>query len=56
MFTLSTEREIRQFHVVVVQWRQTNVQKSLMHVQSCCFANLKFCVFAVFVAVDVVVA
>ena len=38
----STKREIRQFHVVVVQRRQRNVQKSVMHVQSCCFACL-FC-------------
>ena len=27
------------FHVVVAQGRQRNVQKSVMHVQSCCFAN-----------------
>ena len=27
VFTSSTKREIRHFHVVVVQWRQTNVQK-----------------------------
>ena len=27
MFTFSTKREIRQFHVVVVQRRQRNVQK-----------------------------
>ena len=32
--------EIRHFHVVVVQRRQRSVQKSVMHVQSCCFANL----------------
>ena len=31
------KREIRHFHVVVVQRRQSNVQKSVMHVQSCCF-------------------
>ena len=37
--TSSVHREIRHFHVVVVQWRQRNVQKSVMHVQSCCFAN-----------------
>ena len=36
----STTREIRHFHVVVVQWRQGYVQKSVLHVQSCCFANL----------------
>ena len=42
----STKRKIRHFHVVVVHWRQRNAQKSVMHVQSCCFANLnqfRFC-------------
>ena len=46
VFTSSTKREIRHFHDVVVQRRQRNVQKSVMHVQSCCFANpnpLLFC-------------
>ena len=39
LFTSPIEREIRYFHVVVVQWRQRNVQKSVMHdVQTCCFA------------------
>ena len=36
VFTSSTKRKIRHFHVVVVQSRQ----KSVMHVQICCFANL----------------
>ena len=40
VFTSSTKCEGRHFHVVVVQWRQRNVQKSVMHVQSCRFANL----------------
>ena len=40
VFSSSTKREIRHFHVVVVQRRQRNVQKSVMHVQSCCFVNL----------------
>ena len=31
----STKREIGHFHVVVVQRRQRNVQKSVMHEQSC---------------------
>ena len=31
--------KIWSFHVVVVQGRLRNVQKSVMHVQSCCFAN-----------------
>ena len=43
LFPSSTKREIRQFHVVVVQRRQRNVQKSVMHVQSCRFACLLFC-------------
>ena len=34
----ATKREIRQFHVVVVQRRQRNVSKNVMHLQSCCFA------------------
>ena len=54
-FTFSTKREIRHFHVVVVHQRQTNVLKRVMHVQSCCFANLRtYCFFAVLVAVVVV--
>ena len=40
MFTSSKKREIRHLHVVVVQWRKSNVQKSVMHVQSCVFAVL----------------
>ena len=43
VFPSSTKREIRHFHVIVV------------HVQSCCFANLTYCLFAVLVAVAVVV-
>ena len=44
-FTFSTKRENRQFHVVIVQWRQRNVQESVMHVQSCCFANINRSLF-----------
>ena len=40
VFTSSKKREIRHFHVVVVQWRKSNVQKSVMYVQSCVFAVL----------------
>ena len=40
VFLSSTKRETRHFHVVVVQRRLRNVQKSVMYVQSCCFANL----------------
>ena len=54
----STKREMRHFHVVVVQRRLRNVQKSVMHVQSRCFVNLNQLLFffAVLVAVAVVVA
>ena len=45
VFPSSTKREIRQFHVVVVQRRKRNVQRSVMHVQSCCFACLNLLLF-----------
>ena len=41
----STKREIRQSHVVVVQRRQRNVQRSVMHLQSCCFTCLNLLLF-----------
>ena len=37
-FTSSIKHETRYFHVVVVQKRQWNVQKSVTHLPSCCFA------------------
>ena len=40
VFPSLTKREIRHFHVVVLQRRLRNVQKSVMQVQSCCFANI----------------
>ena len=46
-FTSSTKHEIiRWFHVEVVQQQQRNVLKSMMHVQSCCFANLNLLLFS----------
>ena len=45
VFTSSIKREIRKFHVVVVQRKQPNVQKSVMNVQSCCFALSSYCFF-----------
>ena len=56
VFSSSTKREIRHFHIVVVQQRLRNVQKNVMDVQSCCFANLIYSLFAVLDAVAVVVA
>ena len=40
VLTSSTLREIKKFHFVYLQRRQRNVQKSVMNVQSCCFADL----------------
>ena len=38
--------KIRHFHVEVVQLRrQGNVQKTVMHVQSCCFAYINLLLF-----------
>ena len=50
VFPSSTKREIRHFHVliVVVQRRIRNVQKSVMHLQSFCFADLTYCLFLPF--------
>ena len=45
VFTCLTQRETGHFHVVVVQRRQRNLQKRVMHVQSCCFANLNLLLF-----------
>ena len=45
VFTSSPKGVIRHFHVVVVHWEQRNIQKSVMHVRSCCFANLNVLLF-----------
>ena len=45
MFTSSIKRENRHFPVVVVQWRERNVHKSVMHEQSCCFAYSPYWLF-----------
>ena len=39
-------REIREFHVAVVQRRLRNVQKSVVHVHSCCFADINLLLFS----------
>ena len=36
------KKVVRHFHVVFMQRRQRNIQKSVMHVQSCCFIFLIF--------------
>ena len=45
VFPSSTKREIRHFHVEVVQRRLRNVQKSAMQVLSCCFTNINLLLF-----------
>ena len=45
VFTSSTQREIRHFHIVVVRRRQRSLQKGVMHVQSCFFTNLNLLPF-----------
>ena len=44
-------REIRTFYVAVMQQRLRNVQKSVMHMQSCYFANIKLFLFPVLVGI-----
>ena len=38
-------REIRKFHIAVVQRRLRNVQKRVVHVQSGCFASINLLLF-----------
>ena len=51
VYILHKTREIVHFQVVVVQIRQRNVQKSVMHVQSCCFSYYTNCCFDILFAV-----
>ena len=45
VFTFSIKRITTKFHDVVVQLPHKNGQKSVMHVQSCWFANLNLLLF-----------
>ena len=47
-FSIKWAREIRKFHVAVVQQRLRNVQKRVMHVQSFFFFQSKPIVFLLF--------
>ena len=49
-FPFSIKLKIWSFYVVVVQGQQRNLQKRVLHVQSCCFAHLTDCFFDVLVA------
>ena len=44
-YSIKRARKIRRFHVAVEQRRLRNLQKSVMHVQRCCFANLNLSPF-----------
>ena len=44
-FRFSSKLNMWSFHVVVVKEQQRNVQKRVMHVQSCCFAHQTYCFF-----------
>ena len=44
-YYLTGTREIGKFHVAIVQRRLRYVQKRVMHVQSCCFANVSLLLF-----------
>ena len=48
VFTSSPKRVIMHFHPVVVHRQQRNIQKSVMRVRRCCFANLNVLLFFLF--------
>ena len=45
-YSIKRARKIKKFHEAVVQRRLRNVQKSVMHVQSCCFAKINLLLFS----------
>ena len=45
MFTPSTKRRLREFHVVHVQWRQRNVQKRCAERAKLFFADYTYCCY-----------
>ena len=44
-YPIKRARQIMKFHVAVVQRRLRNIQKRVMHVQSCYFANINLLLF-----------
>jgi len=44
-YSIKWASEIRKFHVAVLQRRLRIVQKRVMHVQTCCFANMNLLLF-----------
>ena len=55
-FLSSKKVKIWSFLIVVAQGRQKNVQKSVMHMQNCCFANIDLFFFYAAFAVAVMVS
>ena len=45
-FCVKRVRKIRKFHLAALQRRLRNIQKRVMHVQSCCFANINLLLFS----------
>ena len=50
---LSVKRKSWSFHVFIDRGRQTKCTKSVMHLQSCCFAHLNLAIGFVFVCLFV---
>ena len=49
-------QEIRKFHVAVMQRLLRNVENSVMHMQSCSFANVNLFLCAVLIGIAAVIA
>jgi len=55
-FPFLSKLKIWLFHIIVMQGLQRNLQKSVMHLQSCCFAHYTYCFFDVPVVVAILVS
>ena len=54
LFTSSIKHDTRHFHLMVMQQWYINVQKRMMHMQSCCFVFSTYCFYDVLIAVAIV--
>ena len=52
---VSMKREIRNFYDSVVQKQLRNVQKSVMHVQSCCFVLNLFIIIIILIIIIIII-
>ena len=55
LFMVSMKREIRNFYDSVVQKQLRNVQKSVMHVQSCCFVLNLFIIIIILIIIIIII-